>query len=78
VCGVVCSRVILILNGLDGKPKLEPLFESPSGSIAALAAAGDKPDEVPPPPPLPAAGAAGQKEGSEDADASGPADATKA
>ena len=71
---MVCSRVILILNGLDGKP----LLESPSGSIAALAAAGDKPDEVPPPPPLPAAAAAGQKEGSEDADASGPADATKA
>ena len=57
------------------KPKLEPLLESPSASISALAAAADKPDKVPPPPPLPAAAAASQKEGSEDA--SNPADASK-
>ena len=31
----------------EDKPRLEPLLESPSGSISALAAAGDKADEVP-------------------------------
>jgi len=78
-CVLASSRVILILNGLDGKPRLEP----PAGSIAAMAAAGDKPDEVPPPPPLPPPPpATSQKENSQavgaDADASAPGDAPKA
>ena len=56
---------ILVFDKEEGedKPKLEPLLESPSGSISALAAA------VPPPLQLPAAAAASQKDGSEDADA---------